>query len=126
MSRVPLVLLPGLLLNKRMWQPQIEALWEIADCWVPDLSQADTMAEMAQQVLARPPNALPFVAALVASPGISVVLRRSVLLHVAHGAKVHDFSGLAQADVFDLRLSQFAGEGELSLVGHRLLGEVEQ
>lgn len=56
MSRVPLVLLPGLLLNKRMWQPQIEALWEIADCWVPDLSQADTMAEMAQQVLAEAPE----------------------------------------------------------------------
>lgn len=56
MSRVPLVLLPGLLLNKRMWQPQIEALREVADCWVPDLSQADTMAEMAQQVLAEAPE----------------------------------------------------------------------
>jgi len=31
-------------------------LQEIAECWVPDLSRADTMAEMARQVLAQAPE----------------------------------------------------------------------
>lgn len=56
MNRTPLILLPGLLLDERMWQPQIESLQEIADCWVPDLSRADTMAEMARQVLDQAPE----------------------------------------------------------------------
>ncbi len=55
MSRVPLVLLPGLLCDRALWQAQIEALQDIADIQVADLTRADTFEGMAENVLARAP-----------------------------------------------------------------------
>lgn len=55
MSRIPLVLLPGLLCDRALWQAQIKALEDIADIQVADLTQADTFEGMAENVLARAP-----------------------------------------------------------------------
>lgn len=55
MSRIPLVLLPGLLCDRALWQAQIDALADIADIQVTDLTQADTLAGLAESVLARAP-----------------------------------------------------------------------
>lgn len=56
-ERTPLVLLPGLLLDAALWQPQLVALAEIADMSVGDLTRGDSMATMAQSVLgAAPPR----------------------------------------------------------------------
>ncbi len=55
MSKIPLVLLPGLLCDQALWQKQIDALSDIADCQVPDLTQHDTLAGMAEHVLANAP-----------------------------------------------------------------------
>jgi len=55
MSRLPLVLLPGLLCDSALWRAQIASLADIADAEVADLTQADTLPAMASQVLARAP-----------------------------------------------------------------------
>lgn len=46
-----LVLIPGLLCDALMWQPQATALANIAECWVADHSRSETMAEIAAEVL---------------------------------------------------------------------------
>lgn len=53
--RTPLVLLPGLLLDERLWRPQIEGLAGRIEPWVADLTRDDTIAGMARRVLAEAP-----------------------------------------------------------------------
>lgn len=51
------LLLPGMMLDKRMWLGQIEALRDIAGCTVGDLCGADSMDALAhQQLEAAPPR----------------------------------------------------------------------
>jgi pimeloyl-ACP methyl ester carboxylesterase len=54
-ERTPLILLPGLLLDATLWQPQVAALGDIADMSVGDLTKDDSMAAMARSVLAAAP-----------------------------------------------------------------------
>ena len=54
-ERTPLVLLPGLLLDEALWQPQLKALADVADMTVGDLTKDDSMAGMARSVLAAAP-----------------------------------------------------------------------
>jgi len=56
MSRPPLILLPGLLCTELLWRHQIEALADIADISVADLTQDDNVSAMAQRVLAGAPD----------------------------------------------------------------------
>ena len=56
MNRVPLVLLPGLLCDRDLWAPQLEALADVADMTVGDLTRDDSMAGMAARVLAQAPE----------------------------------------------------------------------
>ena len=51
----PLVLLPGLLCDERLWQPQVEALQGLAQTWVADLTRDGSMADMARRVLDEAP-----------------------------------------------------------------------
>jgi len=55
MSRIPLVLLPGLLCDAALWRAQLDGLRDVADMQVADLTQADTLADMAAFVLGRAP-----------------------------------------------------------------------
>jgi pimeloyl-ACP methyl ester carboxylesterase len=55
-SRTPLVLLPGLLLDRRLYGPQLGALADVAAIDVPDLTQDESMAAMAERVLAAAPE----------------------------------------------------------------------
>ena len=50
-----LVLLPGLLCDHRLWAGQLPALEARCDVLVPDLTRADSMADLALQVLAQAP-----------------------------------------------------------------------
>jgi len=52
----PLILLPGLLCDPQLWAPQVEALADIADCRVADMTLDDTIAGMAARVLADAPD----------------------------------------------------------------------
>ena len=55
MPRSPLVLLPGLLNTRRVFDHQVEALADVADFTVPELWHHDTMAAMAEAALAIAP-----------------------------------------------------------------------
>lgn len=55
-ARLPLVLLPGLLCDARLWGHQVLHLADMADITVPDLTGADSLAALAGQVLARAPD----------------------------------------------------------------------
>jgi pimeloyl-ACP methyl ester carboxylesterase len=47
----PLVLLPGLLCDAALWEPQLTELADIADFFVADLTEHETMKDMAASVL---------------------------------------------------------------------------
>lgn len=47
----PLVLLPGLLCDAALWEPQLTGLADIADFFVADLTEHETMKDMAAAVL---------------------------------------------------------------------------
>lgn len=56
MPRPTLVLLPGLLNTRRVFEQQIEALSDIAECVVPELWHHDTIGAMAEATLALAPS----------------------------------------------------------------------
>lgn len=55
MAKIALILLPGLLCDRALWEPQIAALGDLADPSVGDLTSADSMAGMAEAVLSAAP-----------------------------------------------------------------------
>jgi len=54
-SRPYLVLLPGLLCDRALWEPQIAALSDVCVPWVADLTRDESFASMAARVLAEAP-----------------------------------------------------------------------
>lgn len=46
-----LVLLPGLLCDEALWAPQVAALSDVAECWIPVSLCEDSMSAMARTVL---------------------------------------------------------------------------
>ena len=54
-DRLPLVLCPGLLCDAALWAPQVAALADVADIWIPDLTRQSTLAEMGATVLREAP-----------------------------------------------------------------------
>lgn len=55
-DRPTLVLLPGLLCDDRLWKPQAEALSDIADILIADMTRDETMSGMAARALADAPE----------------------------------------------------------------------
>ena len=49
--KTPLVLVPGLLCDAALWGPQVEALADLADFWIPDLRTQPSIREMGAAVL---------------------------------------------------------------------------
>ena len=54
-SPIPLLLLPGLLCDRALWEPQLAGLSDIADMQVADLTKHNSVAAMARSVLEAPP-----------------------------------------------------------------------
>lgn len=54
-NRIPLVLVPGLLLDGALWRAQIEGLADLAEPQVADLTRQDSIPAMARDVLAAMP-----------------------------------------------------------------------
>ena len=55
-EKIPLVLLPGLLCDEKLWAPQMQALSDMADCQVADLTRHESVTEMAAAALAEAPE----------------------------------------------------------------------
>ncbi|MGD9945911.1 MAG: alpha/beta fold hydrolase [Burkholderiaceae bacterium] len=56
MDRIPLVFLPGLLCDDRLWRDQADALSDLADPLIADLTLDDSLAAMARRTLAAAPQ----------------------------------------------------------------------
>jgi pimeloyl-ACP methyl ester carboxylesterase len=55
-NKTPLLLVPGLVSTRLMWEDQINGLADIADCWVTPLPAYDNLEKMAEEILAIAPN----------------------------------------------------------------------
>lgn len=55
-ERVPLVLVPGLLCTRALWEPQITGLADVAHMMVADHTRHDTMTGIAEAILAAAPH----------------------------------------------------------------------
>ena len=55
-QRTPLVLVPGLLLMRALWEPQITGLADVAQMTVADHTRHDTMTGIAESILATAPH----------------------------------------------------------------------
>ena len=55
-NKIPLVLLPAFMSTRALWEPQLDALADIADITVVDLTPYDSVAKMADAVLERAPQ----------------------------------------------------------------------
>ncbi|HWI28678.1 MAG TPA: alpha/beta fold hydrolase [Stellaceae bacterium] len=55
-TKIPLILLPGLLCDHALWAAQLAGLADIAEMQVADLTRDDSMAAMAARVLAEAPT----------------------------------------------------------------------
>lgn len=64
MKKSNLVLCPGLLCDARMWKPQMEALSDFAECWVPTMTEHNNLASLAEAVLRAAPEGNVSVAGL--------------------------------------------------------------
>jgi pimeloyl-ACP methyl ester carboxylesterase len=53
---IPLVLLPGLLCDERLWRDQARDLGDVAHAMIPDLTLDDTVSAMASRVLSAAPE----------------------------------------------------------------------
>jgi len=77
MPRTTLVLLPGLLNTRRVFEPQIEALSDAADYIVPELWHHDTMGAMAEATLALAPPTFALVGFSMGGYVAFEILRRA-------------------------------------------------
>jgi pimeloyl-ACP methyl ester carboxylesterase len=77
MLRTTLVLLPGLLNTRRVFEPQIEALSDLADCVVPELWHHDTIGAMADATLALAPPTFALVGFSMGGYVAFEILRRA-------------------------------------------------
>jgi len=57
MTKIQLVLVPGLLCDAQLWAPQVAHLADIADIWIADHTRSNTMKGVARDVLADAPFA---------------------------------------------------------------------
>ena len=77
MPRTTLVLLPGLLNTRRVFEQQIEALSDLADCVVPELWHHETMGAMADATLAMAPPTFALVGFSMGGYVAFEILRRA-------------------------------------------------
>jgi pimeloyl-ACP methyl ester carboxylesterase len=77
MPSTTLVLLPGLLNTRRVFEQQIEALSDLADCIVPELWHHDTMGAMAEAALAMAPQSFALVGFSMGGYVAFEILRRA-------------------------------------------------
>jgi pimeloyl-ACP methyl ester carboxylesterase len=93
MKKFPLVLVPGLLCDAQLWQPQLENLTDVADIWIADHTRSDTMAGVARDVLADVPFASFALAGLSMGGYIALEIMRQAPQRVARLALLDTAAG---------------------------------
>ena len=76
-DRTPLLLLPGLLCTARLWQAQIDALGDVAESQVADLTRDDSVGAMAERALADAPPRFALAALSMGGYVAFEILRRA-------------------------------------------------
>jgi pimeloyl-ACP methyl ester carboxylesterase len=79
-----LVLVPGLLCDALLWQPQIEALDGHIECWVADHTRSETMAGVAADVLREAPFESFALAGLSMGGYVALEIMRQAPNRVSH------------------------------------------
>ena len=93
MKKFPLVLVPGLLCDAQLWQPQVEDLADVADIWIAAHTRSDTMAGVARDVLADAPFASFALAGLSMGGYIALEIMRQAPQRVARLALLDTAAG---------------------------------
>ena len=93
-----LVLIPGLLCDSLLWQPQREALADIADIWIADHTRSDTMSGVARDVLADAPFSSFALAGLSMGGYIALEIMRQAPQRVAKLALLDTAAGAEQPE----------------------------
>ncbi|CAM3906699.1 alpha/beta fold hydrolase [Paracidovorax anthurii] len=116
MSRQPLVFLPGLLCDGRLWRDQALALSDIAEPFIADLTRDDSIAGMARRVLDMAPARFALSALSMGGYVAFEILRQapgrvSRLALLDTSAAVDDAARAARrrAGIGSLQLGRFAG-----------------
>jgi pimeloyl-ACP methyl ester carboxylesterase len=123
MNRSPLVLIPGLLCDARLWQSQVENLADIADIWIADHTRSGTMAGVARDVLADAPFASFALAGLSMGGYIALEIMRQAPQRVAKLALLDTAAGaeLPQQTQRRMDFIAWAGRGQFARVTESLL-----
>jgi pimeloyl-ACP methyl ester carboxylesterase len=93
MKKFPLVLIPGLLCDAQLWQPQVDDLAAVADIWIADHTRSDTMAGVARDVLAGAPFASFALAGLSMGGYVALEIMRQAPQRVARLALLDTAAG---------------------------------
>lgn len=122
MSRTPLVLIPGLLCDALLFQHQIAALSAIADCWVPDCREFDSIEGMASNTLARCPFERFAVAALSMGGYVAFELIRRAPARISRLALLDTSARPDTPEQTDrrLRLIEIASSGRFATIAELL------
>lgn len=123
MKRSPLVLLPGLLCDAQLWQPQVENLSDIADIWIADHTRSSSMAGVARDVLADAPFTSFALAGLSMGGYIALEIMRQAPQRVARLALLDTAAGAELPEQTKRRMAfiALAESGEFPRVTEALL-----
>ncbi|MFI4988792.1 MAG: alpha/beta fold hydrolase [Alphaproteobacteria bacterium] len=122
-DRIPLVLVPGLLCDRALWRHQIDHLAEVAEVTVADVTACDSIAAMAETVLAAAPAGRFALAGLSMGGYIAFEIMRSTPERVLRLALL-DTSARLDSEEQHARRSTFiadAGRGDFQGVTNRHL-----
>jgi pimeloyl-ACP methyl ester carboxylesterase len=122
-NRPSLVLIPGLLCDATLWRAQIEDLADMAQPWVADVTGDDSIAAMAQRVLAEAPPGRFTLAGLSMGGYVAQAIMRAAPDRVARLALLDTSARADTAEQSARRrgLIELAEKGEFQGVTPRLL-----
>lgn len=121
-ARTPLVLVPGLLCDGALFAPQVAALADVADITVADVAQDDTLAGMADRLLAAAPDTFALAGLSMGGYVVQEVMRRAPH-RVSRIALIDTNARADREEQITARREQMAlaAQGRLAEVAERLL-----
>jgi len=122
MSKLPLILCPGLLNDAALWAHQTAHLTDLADASVADLTKGETIADLAEQVLAKAPARFALAGLSMGGYVAFEIMRRAP----ERVAKVAFLNTSARPDTEDskarrLQMIDIAGKGGFDKLPNQIL-----